>query len=100
MEALCQLDLRHRQVLVEVYYRGRSITEAAARLGVPPETVKERTYYALRRLRLLLEEGDSDARLANDGALPDGGRSSHGGVFSDGAATLRGDVSVFDGGEA
>ena len=50
------LSPEHRSVLVETYYRGRSVAEAAAALGVPAGTVKSRTYYALRALRLALEE--------------------------------------------
>lgn len=55
-EALHRLSPRHRDVLVECYYLGRSTAEAAERLGVPPGTVKSRTHYALRALRLTLEE--------------------------------------------
>ena len=55
-EALGRLSAAHREVLVECFYRGRSVAEAAARLGVPPGTVKSRTHYALRSLRLALEE--------------------------------------------
>lgn len=55
-EALARLSIAHRQVLVECFYHGRSVAEAAARLGVPPGTVKSRTHYALRSLRLVLEE--------------------------------------------
>ena len=55
-EALGRLSDVHRQVLVECFYRGRSVAEAAARLGIPPGTVKSRTHYALRSLRLVLEE--------------------------------------------
>ena len=42
--------------LFERFYRGRSVAEAAATLGVPPGTVKSRTHYAMRALRLVLEE--------------------------------------------
>jgi RNA polymerase sigma-70 factor (ECF subfamily) len=55
-EALDSLSSQHREVLVEVYYRGRSVAEAAEVLGVPAGTVKSRTYYALRALKLTLEE--------------------------------------------
>lgn len=55
-DALATLSPDHRAVLVETYYRGRSVAEAAAVLGVPPGTIKSRTFYALRALRLALEE--------------------------------------------
>lgn len=55
-EALARLSPAHREVLVECFYQGRSVSEAAARLGVPPGTVKSRTHYALRSLRLVLAE--------------------------------------------
>jgi RNA polymerase sigma-70 factor, ECF subfamily len=55
-EALNRLSPSHRDVLVECFYQGRSISEAASRLGVPPGTVKSRTHYALRSLRLVLAE--------------------------------------------
>ena len=55
-EAITQLSSDHRAVLLECYYRGRSVAEASRRLGVPEGTVKSRTHYALRALRLALEE--------------------------------------------
>ena len=55
-EAVSRLSPEHRAVLLECYYRGRSVAEAAERLGVPEGTVKSRTHYALRALRLALEE--------------------------------------------
>jgi RNA polymerase sigma-70 factor (ECF subfamily) len=55
-EAVTQLSPEHRAVLLECYYRGRSVADAARRLGVPEGTVKSRTHYALRALRLALEE--------------------------------------------
>lgn len=55
-DALARLSRQHREVLVECFYYGRSVAEAAARLGIPPGTVKSRTHYALRSLRLVLEE--------------------------------------------
>ncbi|MGN6475053.1 MAG: sigma-70 family RNA polymerase sigma factor [Mycobacteriales bacterium] len=55
-DALTALSTEHRTVLVETYYRGRSVAEAAEVLGVPPGTVKSRTFYALRALKLALAE--------------------------------------------
>ena len=55
-EAITRLSADHREVLLECYYRGRPVAEAARRLGVPEGTVKSRTHYALRALRLALEE--------------------------------------------
>lgn len=55
-DALHQLSDDHRQVIVECFYRGRSVAEAARQLGIPEGTVKSRTHYALRALRLVLEE--------------------------------------------
>ena len=55
-EALARLSAVHREVLVECFYQGRSVAEAAVRLGVPAGTVKSRTHYALRSLRLVLAE--------------------------------------------
>lgn len=55
-EALRQLSADHRAVLVECYYRGSSVAEAARRLDVPEGTVKSRTHYALERLRVALAE--------------------------------------------
>ena len=55
-EALRTLSDDHRAVLVETYYRGRSVAETAKVLGIPAGTVKSRAFYALRALRLVLEE--------------------------------------------
>ena len=55
-EAVTTLSPEHRAVLLECYYRGVSVAEAARHLGVPEGTVKSRTHYALRALRLALEE--------------------------------------------
>ena len=55
-DALTKLSEEHRAVLLECYYRGMPVAEAARHLGVPEGTVKSRTHYALRALRLALEE--------------------------------------------
>jgi RNA polymerase sigma-70 factor, ECF subfamily len=56
VDALGSLSPEHRAVIVETYYRGRSVAEAARVLGIPPGTVKSRCYYALRALKLALAE--------------------------------------------
>jgi RNA polymerase sigma-70 factor (ECF subfamily) len=55
-EALRRLSHDHRVVLVETYYRARPYEAVAAELGIPIGTVKSRVYYALRQLRLALDE--------------------------------------------
>jgi RNA polymerase sigma-70 factor (ECF subfamily) len=55
-EALQRLSPDHRAVLVECYYKGHSTAEAARVLQIPDGTVKSRTHYALRALRLALQE--------------------------------------------
>ena len=56
VDALAALSPEHRAVLVETYYGGRTVAEAARVLGIPPGTVKSRCYYALRALKLALAE--------------------------------------------
>jgi RNA polymerase sigma-70 factor (ECF subfamily) len=55
-DALTRLSAEHRAVLLECYYRGASVAEASRRLDVPEGTVKSRTHYALRALKLVLQE--------------------------------------------
>src|SRR3954447_7743877 len=55
-EALQRLSAEHRQALVEVHYRARSYHDVAEQFGVPVGTVKSRVYYALKAMRLALEE--------------------------------------------
>jgi RNA polymerase sigma-70 factor, ECF subfamily len=54
--ALGRLTQEHRDVLRECYFRGSSVAQAAAALGIAPGAVKSRTYYALRALRLAIDE--------------------------------------------
>jgi RNA polymerase sigma-70 factor (ECF subfamily) len=49
--ALDSLPERLRTTLVEIFFRQRSVAEAADALDVPPGTIKSRTFYALRALR-------------------------------------------------
>jgi RNA polymerase sigma-70 factor, ECF subfamily len=53
--ALRTLSIEHRQVLLECYFRGASVDQAAQTLHVPPGTIKSRTHYALRALRQALD---------------------------------------------
>ncbi|MEV7189102.1 sigma-70 family RNA polymerase sigma factor [Kitasatospora sp. NPDC093102] len=53
--ALAELPPHHRDVLVELHMKGRSVAEAAKVLGVPAGTVKSRSFYAVRALRPVLE---------------------------------------------
>jgi DNA-directed RNA polymerase specialized sigma24 family protein len=46
----------HRAALVETFFRGRTVREAARVLGVSPEQVKIRVYYAMRALNSALPE--------------------------------------------
>jgi RNA polymerase sigma-70 factor (ECF subfamily) len=55
-DALQALTPAHRDVLVELYFRDRSVADTAHTLHVPEGTVRSRTYYALRALKLALEE--------------------------------------------
>jgi RNA polymerase sigma-70 factor (ECF subfamily) len=55
-EALRRIGEDHRRVVLETFYRRRPYAEVADELGIPEGTVKSRVYYALRALRLALEE--------------------------------------------
>jgi RNA polymerase sigma-70 factor (ECF subfamily) len=55
-DALQDLSAAHREALVETYFRGRTVNEAAGELGLPAGTVRSRVFYALRALRNALEE--------------------------------------------
>ncbi|QNS02916.1 sigma-70 family RNA polymerase sigma factor [Streptomyces xanthii] len=61
-EAVATLSPEHRAVLLEVYFKGASVAEAARALGIPPGTVKSRAYYALRALRRVLPGYAPDLR--------------------------------------
>jgi RNA polymerase sigma-70 factor (ECF subfamily) len=54
-DALGSLTDDHRRVIVELFYRQRSVAETADVLGIPEGTVRSRCFYALRALRSALE---------------------------------------------
>jgi len=55
-DALKRLHADHRQVIEELYLNERSGPEVAALLEIPEGTVRSRAYYALKSLRILLNE--------------------------------------------
>ncbi|MFI6099929.1 sigma-70 family RNA polymerase sigma factor [Lentzea sp. NPDC051213] len=50
-DVLRVLSDNHRDVITELYFRGSSVGDAAANLGVPVGTIKSRRFYAMRVLR-------------------------------------------------
>jgi RNA polymerase sigma-70 factor (ECF subfamily) len=54
--ALERLTPEHRQMIRLAHFQGMSVREIAERCELPVGTVKSRTWYALRSLRLVLEE--------------------------------------------
>jgi RNA polymerase sigma-70 factor, ECF subfamily len=55
-EAVRQLTPDHRTVVIQMYFRGRTSKEMAAELDVPEGTIRSRLFYALKALRLTLQE--------------------------------------------
>lgn len=55
-DALAQLSAEHRAVVSRSYYRGWSTAQIAADLGIAEGTVKSRLHYAMRAMRLTLQE--------------------------------------------
>ncbi len=55
-DALQRLSPDHRAVLVELFYRRSTVREAAHQLNIAEGTVKSRSHYALRALKLALTE--------------------------------------------
>jgi RNA polymerase sigma-70 factor (ECF subfamily) len=60
-DAMQSLSPAHRQVLELFYGQDRKQSEIAELLGLPLGTVKTRSYYALRALKLALQERGIDA---------------------------------------
>ena len=55
-EAMAQLSAEHRAVIERSYYRGWTSARIAADLEIAEGTVKSRLHYAVRALRLTLQE--------------------------------------------
>ncbi|MFJ2006660.1 sigma-70 family RNA polymerase sigma factor [Streptomyces chartreusis] len=71
---LKQLSPAHRMVLERLYWAGRTVAEVASELGLAPGTVRSRTFYALREMRILLAEEIQRRETSGDSG-PVGGRS-------------------------
>jgi RNA polymerase sigma-70 factor, ECF subfamily len=59
-EALRALSDKHRSVLIDCYYGGQTAAQIADARGLPVGTVRSRIHYALRALRLALQERGVD----------------------------------------
>jgi RNA polymerase sigma-70 factor, ECF subfamily len=55
-DAMAQLSAEHRAVIERSYYRGWTTVQIAADLEIAEGTVKSRLHYAVRALRLTLQE--------------------------------------------
>ena len=58
--AISRLPADHRMVIMELYFNGRSGREVSELFGIPEGTVRSRAFYALRLLRVFLEEAGWD----------------------------------------
>jgi RNA polymerase sigma-70 factor, ECF subfamily len=55
-DALLSLSPDHRSAIVRAYYLGQTVADIAQQEGIPEGTVKSRLHYALRALRIALQE--------------------------------------------
>ncbi|HET7724016.1 MAG TPA: sigma factor-like helix-turn-helix DNA-binding protein [Propionibacteriaceae bacterium] len=55
-QALARLSTDHLAIVRLLHVQRMSVSDAAATLGVPEGTVKSRAFYALRQLRVILDE--------------------------------------------
>jgi RNA polymerase sigma-70 factor (ECF subfamily) len=55
-DALASLSLDHRTAVVSAYYLGQTVSEIARRNDLPEGTVKSRLHYALRAMKIALQE--------------------------------------------
>jgi RNA polymerase sigma-70 factor (ECF subfamily) len=70
VRALDNLSQVHREILVELFYRGTSLEEAAHARGVSVDTVKSRLYYAMRALRIVLDQQVGDGPVGPPRTAP------------------------------
>ncbi|MET8149732.1 hypothetical protein ACIBSW_29200 [Actinoplanes sp. NPDC049668] len=54
--AMDDLAASHRDILIELFYRGVSLEDAAAARAVGVEELKSRLYFAMRSLRVVLDQ--------------------------------------------
>jgi RNA polymerase sigma-70 factor (ECF subfamily) len=59
-----QLTFEHREILHLAYYQEFSVQEIADALGLPPNTVKTRMFYARQRLKALLTQSGVERAVA------------------------------------
>jgi RNA polymerase sigma-70 factor (ECF subfamily) len=59
-----QLSFEHREIIHLAYYQEFSVQEIADALGLPPNTVKTRMFYARQRLKTLLAESGVERAVA------------------------------------
>jgi RNA polymerase sigma-70 factor (ECF subfamily) len=59
-----QLTFEHREIINLAYYQELSVQEIADALGLPPNTVKTRMFYARQRLKALLAESGVERAVA------------------------------------
>ncbi|PRY23309.1 sigma factor [Pseudosporangium ferrugineum] len=60
VRAMEDLAASHREVLVELFYRGVSLEAAAEARGVPVSDLKSSLYFAMRELRVVLDRQTGD----------------------------------------
>ena len=53
---MAHLSMEHRAVIRRSYYQGLSTSQIATDLGIAEATVKSRLHYAVRALRLSMQE--------------------------------------------
>jgi RNA polymerase sigma-70 factor (ECF subfamily) len=53
---VAELSGTHRDVVVDLFYRGVSLEDTADELGVPVDVVESRLYHAMRAPRAVLDQ--------------------------------------------